>query len=122
MQQKLGETVIQCYNDICGAAFHVPPEHTDCVLRALAPDLADELRVRLINPPIPARPFFEATESIDIDLYAEAILNILRYHPGATLSSVLPDCLEISRSAAVKLCVVRALTIHVTEVWISRQF
>lgn len=34
-----------CYNDICRAAFHLPPQADNTSLRSLAPDLADELKV-----------------------------------------------------------------------------
>ncbi|KIJ57137.1 hypothetical protein M422DRAFT_219023 [Sphaerobolus stellatus SS14] len=115
-QVKLGETVIQCYNDLCGAAWHVPPTNMgDNVLRMLAPDLADELKARLVNPPPPAKPLYEIFEPIDINLYTEAILNVMRYHPYSVLHSVLTDCLDPIRSAAVNLCAVRALTIYITE-------
>lgn len=35
-----------CYNDICRAAFHIPPTAGDSVLRSIAPELAEELKVR----------------------------------------------------------------------------
>lgn len=44
-QSKLGETAIMCYSDICRAAFYIPPHTGDNVLRSLAPELADELKV-----------------------------------------------------------------------------
>ncbi|KAF8592239.1 hypothetical protein K439DRAFT_1626245 [Ramaria rubella] len=114
-QSKLGETAVLCYNDICRAAFCIPQSVGDTVLRSLAPDLADELKSRLMNPPPPSRPFYDSVEPIDINLYADALVCILRYHPMMALVSVLPLCLEAERSSAVKLCVVRALTILVTE-------
>ena len=69
-----------------------------------------------MNPPSPTRPFYESLDPIDVNMYADALVAILRYHPMMALVSVLPTCLEPERSAAVKLCVVRALTILVTEV------
>lgn len=69
-----------------------------------------------MNPPSPSRPFYDSLEPIDVNMYADALVAILRYHPMMALVSVLPICLEPERSAAVKLCVVRALTILVTEV------
>lgn len=44
-QSKLGETVMRCYNDICRAAYLLPPVLADGTLHALASDLADELKV-----------------------------------------------------------------------------
>ncbi|KAF8524568.1 hypothetical protein BU17DRAFT_84597 [Hysterangium stoloniferum] len=112
----LSDLVIMCYNEICRAAFHFPSNATESiVLRSLAPDLADELKRRIINPPLPLRPFFDSIEPINVNLYADALVVILRYHPVIALNNVLPLCLEPDRSAAVKLCVVRALIIFISE-------
>ncbi|GJJ07052.1 hypothetical protein Clacol_001251 [Clathrus columnatus] len=114
-QSKLGETAMRCYNDICQAAFHLPPNIKDCALHSLTSDLADELKSRLVNPPEPSRPFYESFEPIDVNLYADSILTVLRYNPTLVTKNIFPVCLEPHRSAAVKLCVVRALTLYVAE-------
>jgi hypothetical protein len=36
-----------CYLDLCKAASHLPSSVGHATLRSIAPDLADELRVRL---------------------------------------------------------------------------
>lgn len=69
-----------------------------------------------MNPPPPSRPFYDSVEPIDVNLYGDALVAILRFHPIVALVNVLPICLEPERSYAVKMCVVRALTILVTEV------
>jgi hypothetical protein len=72
-----------------------------------------------MNPAPPARPFYESTEPIDVNLYGDALLTILRFHPVVAIVNVLPILLEPERSPAVKMCVVRALTMLVTEVCTS---
>jgi len=45
---KVSDVAMVCYLDLCKAAVYVPPTITDSALRALAPEMADELKV---SPP-----------------------------------------------------------------------
>lgn len=69
-----------------------------------------------MTPHPPSRPFYDSLEPIDITLYGDALVAILRFHPMVALVNILPICLEPERSPAVKLCAVRALSMLVTEV------
>lgn len=69
-----------------------------------------------MNPPPPARPFYESIEPIDVNMYGDALLAILRYHPMVAIVNILPTLLDPEGSSAVNMCVVRALTMLVTEV------
>jgi hypothetical protein len=42
---KVSDVAMVCYLDLCKAAVYVPPTITDSALRALAPEMADELKV-----------------------------------------------------------------------------
>lgn len=42
---KVSDVAMVCYLDLCKAAAYVPPTITDSALRALAPEMADELKV-----------------------------------------------------------------------------
>ena len=42
---KVSDVAMVCYLDLCKAAIYVPPTITDSALRALAPEMADELKV-----------------------------------------------------------------------------
>ncbi len=42
---KVSDVAMVCYLDLCKAAVYVPSTITDSALRALAPEMADELKV-----------------------------------------------------------------------------
>jgi hypothetical protein len=47
---KHSDIAMVCYLDLCKAAIYLPPGVEQAALRSLAPELADELRVRCHDP------------------------------------------------------------------------
>lgn len=111
---KQSDIAMVCYLDLCKAAIHLPVTVGHATLRALAPDLADELRSRIMSPPQPFKPFYESHEPIDVNLYADVLVVIYRFNPYEVSKNVLLTCLN-SESDAVKTCVVRCLVTLVSE-------
>ena len=123
-----------CLIDLCKAAAYIPPEYDQTALRTLAPELADDLRVsqhpqcasrifnsnirqnRIFNPTLPMKPFYETSDMIDVDLYADALVAIYRFSHAVAVKTIFPACISPDRSDAVKTCVLKACLSLVTEV------
>ncbi|KIO22012.1 hypothetical protein M407DRAFT_28426 [Tulasnella calospora MUT 4182] len=112
---KTAEISMVCLIDMCKAAAYLPVSFEQTALRTLAPELADDLRNRLFNPPPPMKPFYETTEMIDVDLYADALVAIYRFSHATAVDMVFPSCIAPERSDAVKTCVMKACLTIVTE-------
>ncbi|KAG8833280.1 Ras GTPase activating protein ira2 [Serendipita sp. 399] len=111
---KQSDIAMVCYLDLCKAAISLPASVDQSSLRSLAPDLAHELRSRIMSPPQGFKPFYESHDPIDVNLYADILAAIFRFHPGEAMKSVFPTCLA-SESDAVKTCVVRCFVTLVSE-------
>ncbi|RDB19915.1 Neurofibromin [Hypsizygus marmoreus] len=103
---KLSEVALVCLLDICRAATHVRPDN-DVPLKMIASDIAHEIKAALSFSP-PRKPFWEASEVIDIAIYAEALVTMYRFLPEEDALPFFTICAEPERSEAVKTCVVRA--------------
>ena len=57
------------------------------------------------------RPFWEGIEPIDVALLADVIVGIVRFAPQEDYLSLINNCLEATRSDAVKLVAIKALVI-----------
>ncbi|KAG9027475.1 Ras GTPase activating protein ira2 [Tulasnella sp. JGI-2019a] len=112
---KTSEISMVCLIDLCKAAAYLPPDYDQTPLRALAPELADDLRNRIFSPIPPMKPFYETTEMIDVDLYADALVAIYRFSHAVAIDTVFPACMAPERSDAVKTCVLKACLMAVTE-------
>lgn len=62
------------------------------------------------------KPFYETTEMIDVDLYADALVAIYRFSHSTAIDTVFPACIVPERSDAVKTCVMKACLTIATEV------
>lgn len=62
------------------------------------------------------KPFYETTEMIDVDLYADALVAIYRFSHSTAVDPVFPACIAPERSDAVKTCVMKACLTIATEV------
>lgn len=62
------------------------------------------------------RPFWESDEEIDVGIISDILVVIYRYIPEEESIPVFQLCLDQSRSCAVKMCAVRALTLLSIEV------
>jgi hypothetical protein len=67
-----------------------------------------------MTPSQPFKPFYEAQEAIDVNLYADILVAIFRFHPQEAMNKVLPICMA-SESDAVKACAVRCIVTLVSE-------
>lgn len=67
------------------------------------------------------RPFYETTEMIDVDLYADALVAIYRFNHAVAIDTIFPACMAPERSDAVKTCVLKACLMVVTEVGLSER-
>ncbi|EJT98444.1 hypothetical protein DACRYDRAFT_118720 [Dacryopinax primogenitus] len=103
------EVAVACYIDICAAAIQLPPSDDVTALHELAPELADELRARLFNPPSPTKPFWNAYEAIDTHLYADAIVAMFWFSPSFTVEHAFPNLFAPEQAYAVKMIGIRAL-------------
>ncbi|KAG8886533.1 Ras GTPase activating protein ira2 [Tulasnella sp. 331] len=112
---KTSEIAMVCLIDMCKAAAYIPSDYDQTPLRALAPDLAGDLRNRIFSPSPPMRPFYETTEMIDVDLYADALVAIYRFNHAVAIDTIYPACMALERSDAVKTCVLKACLMVVTE-------
>ena len=52
------------------------------------------------------KPFYETTEMIDVDLFADALVAIYRFNHAMAVDSIFPACIAPERTASSK----RALT------------
>ncbi|KAG8981934.1 Ras GTPase activating protein ira2 [Tulasnella sp. 425] len=112
---KTAEISMVCLIDMCKAAAYLPVAFEQTALRSLAPELADDLRNRIFNPPPPMKPFYDTTEMIDVDLYADALVAIYRFSHATAIDTIFPSCIAPERSDAVKTCVMKACLTIVTE-------
>ena len=62
------------------------------------------------------RPFWECDDEIDVGIISDILVVIFRYIPEEESLPILQMCLDPSRSCAVKMCAVRALTLLTIEV------
>jgi hypothetical protein len=62
------------------------------------------------------KPFYDTTEMIDVDLYADALVSIYRFNHRIAVDSIFPSCIAPERSDAVKTCVLKACLTLVMEV------
>ncbi|KZV82855.1 hypothetical protein EXIGLDRAFT_778147 [Exidia glandulosa HHB12029] len=115
MHTRTLEASITSYNALCRAAIHIPPNAGNIAIRALAPDLAEAIRNRIMTPNPPLKGFHETTEPIDLKVMSEAMVTIYRFNPHMALETVFLPCLAANRSDGVKCCVVRALITLATE-------
>ncbi|KAG9015978.1 Ras GTPase activating protein ira2 [Tulasnella sp. 427] len=112
---KTAEISMVCLIDMCKAAAYLPMSYEQTALRALGPDLADELRNRIYSPPPPIKPFYDTTEMIDVDLYADSLVAIYRFSHSSAIETIYPISISPERSDAVKTCVMKACLTLVTE-------
>ncbi|KAG8905759.1 Ras GTPase activating protein ira2 [Tulasnella sp. 403] len=112
---KTAEIAMVCLIDLCKAAAYLPAEFDGTALRTLAPELADDLRHRIFSPSLPMKPFYETSDMIDVDLYADALVAIYRFSHDVALETIFPACIAPERSDAVKTCVLKACLTLVTE-------
>lgn len=112
---KQSDIAMVCYLDLCKAAIFLPPSIEASSLRSIAPELADELRSRIMSPPQAFKPFYESADAIDVNLYADILVAIFRFNPTEAMESTFVACLANERSDAVKTCVVRAMVTLVSE-------
>ncbi|KZT57183.1 hypothetical protein CALCODRAFT_470049 [Calocera cornea HHB12733] len=103
------EVSVACYVDLCAAAIHLPPGDDFSVLGELASELADDLRLRLITPSPPLKPFWNSSDTIDTHLYADAIVAMFWFAPAYTVQTVFPKLFAPEQAYAVKLVGVKAL-------------
>ncbi|KAG8870177.1 Ras GTPase activating protein ira2 [Serendipita sp. 405] len=111
---KQSDVAMVCYLDLCKAAISLPSSVDQSALRSLAPDLAHELRSRIMSPSQGFKPFYESYDPIDVNLYADVLAAIFRFHPVEAMRSVFVTCLA-SESDAVKTCVVRCFVTLISE-------
>jgi len=62
------------------------------------------------------RPFWESDDEIDVGIISDILVVIYRYIPEEESVPIFQLCLDQSRSCAVKMCAVRALTLLSIEV------
>lgn len=62
------------------------------------------------------RPFWESDEEIDVGIISDVLVMIFRYIPEEESIPIFQMCLDQSRSCAVKMSAVRALTLLSIEV------
>jgi neurofibromin 1 len=72
-----------------------------------------------MSPQQTFKPFYESTDAIDVNLYADILVAIFRFNPIEAMENTFVTCLSNERSDAVKTCVVRAMVTLVSE---SRRF
>jgi hypothetical protein len=62
------------------------------------------------------KPFWESDDEIDVGIISDILVVIYRYIPEDDSIPIFQMCLDQSRSCAVKMCAVRALTLLTIEV------
>ena len=67
------------------------------------------------------RPFWESDDEIDVGIISDILVVIFRYIPEEESIPIFKMCLDPSRSCAVKMCAVRALTLLSIEVWLEME-
>ena len=67
------------------------------------------------------RPFWESDDEIDVGIISDILVVIFRYIPEEESIPIFRMCLDQSRSCAVKMCAVRALTLLSIEVWLGKR-
>ncbi|EGO02251.1 hypothetical protein SERLA73DRAFT_166724 [Serpula lacrymans var. lacrymans S7.3] len=110
---KLTDVSFVCAIDICRAGYRLSPEG-DLPLRALAADIAHEVKVSLLKS-AKQRPFWDSYEEIDVATYAEALAATFRFLSEEESIPIFLASLEPERSDAVKICAVKAATTLTTE-------
>lgn len=68
------------------------------------------------------RPFWESDDEIDVGIISDILVVIFRYIPEEESIPVFQMCLDQTRSSAVKMCAVRALTLLSIEVRLETSF
>ncbi|EIN11059.1 hypothetical protein PUNSTDRAFT_51619 [Punctularia strigosozonata HHB-11173 SS5] len=103
---KLHDVAFRCLIDICKAAAHIRSDK-DLPLRSIALDVAHEIKSVLLKYQN-QRPFWEAADEIDSDLFSDALVAVYRFLPKDEVLPLIGACLEPVRSDGVKICAVRA--------------
>ncbi|PVG03445.1 hypothetical protein CPB86DRAFT_723065 [Serendipita vermifera] len=111
---KQSDIAMVCYLDLCKAAIYLPSSAEGAALKTIAPDLAHELKNRIMTPTQTFKPFYESQEAIDVNLYADILVAIFRFHPQEAMNKVFPICLG-SESDAVKATAVRCFVTLVSD-------
>jgi neurofibromin 1 len=62
------------------------------------------------------KPFWDASEEIDVAAYAEALVTVFRFLSEEESIPLFLECLEPERSDAVKICAIKAATTLSIEV------
>lgn len=62
------------------------------------------------------RPFWDSDDEIDVGIISDILVVIFRYIPEEESIPIFKMCLDHTRSCAVKICAVRALTLLSIEV------
>ncbi|KAH7101725.1 hypothetical protein BKA62DRAFT_794260 [Auriculariales sp. MPI-PUGE-AT-0066] len=109
------EASLSAIHALCRAAIHIPPNEGNVAIRALAPDLAEALRKRLMEPPPPLKPFYESNEPVNLEVISNAMVTIFRFDPQRARDTVFVPCLQPERSDGTKCCAIRAIITLATE-------
>lgn len=67
------------------------------------------------------KPFWESDDEIDVGIISDILVVIYRYIPEDDSIPIFQMCLDQSRSCAVKMCAVRALTLLSIEVGLDNR-
>ncbi|KAG9091505.1 Ras GTPase activating protein ira2, partial [Ceratobasidium sp. UAMH 11750] len=112
------ETAMACLVDLSRAASYASGgTYADgMAIKSLAPDLVDDVKNRLFNPPAPHKPFTEQLDALDVSLHVDALVAIFRFFPHAAVQTAFPAVLAPECSEAVKLVGVRACLLLASEV------
>ncbi|KAG8745587.1 Ras GTPase activating protein ira2 [Ceratobasidium sp. 414] len=112
------ETAMACLVDLARAASYASGgAYADgMAIKSLAPDLVDDVKNRLCNPPAPHKPFMEQLDALDVSLHVDALVAIFRFFPHVAVQTVFPAVLAPECSEAVKLVGVRACLLLASEV------
>ncbi|TDL29911.1 hypothetical protein BD410DRAFT_780416, partial [Rickenella mellea] len=110
---KLLDIALLASIDMCRAASRARPEG-DVVLRSIAPEVGDDIKGVLWKAHN-QRPFYESPDSIDVALFADAMVAMFRFLPEDESMHMFTACLEPERSDAVKMCAVKACVILAQE-------
>lgn len=126
--ELLADVALACHIDVLQAAVLLPKNAEGLAIFSFTPDITDTvlvsslprsristneyltLRQRHVSRPFNgAEPFYESPDAIDVALYSDAIIALYPYKSKEVLEAIIVPALEIYRSYASKLVVVRAV-------------
>ncbi|KAH7343309.1 hypothetical protein B0J17DRAFT_171910 [Rhizoctonia solani] len=115
------EAAISCLVDLSRAASfaggRASTSFTDSLaIKAIAPDVIEEVKNRLFSPPAPHKSFTEQNDALDVSFHVDSLVAIFRCFPAFAVSTAFPAVLAPECSEAVKLVGVRALLLLASEV------